>query len=92
MGVVKICAECEHWQMGDTWSCGNRKTTIECKGWCTGKPNKRKRWNYHPATKCKLFSRRKMKGFLYEGGNLSLEEDLNNISELMKTLAEDNRL
>ena len=41
-----ICANCVHWTMGDTWGTNfngrDHGVTIECKGWCLAKPNKRK--------------------------------------------------
>ena len=44
----RICAECAFWFMGDMWQSGshNHGFTIECKGWCRVRDNKRKRWNY----------------------------------------------
>lgn len=96
MNNCRICAECIHWTMGDIWESPigrDHGVTIECKGWCLAKPNRRKRWNYHPATKCKLFDKRPMRGFIYEGGdNNSIEGDLYNISELIKELVEDNKI
>ena len=88
----RICAECVSWEMGDFWGSGSGKhgVVIECKGWCVFKPNKRKRWNYCPA--CKDFNKRKMNGFIYEGGGgKTIEEDLENITVLMQELAEDNK-
>jgi len=38
-----------------------------------------------------LFCKRKKSGFIYEGGNLPLAEDLANIAKLMQELAEDNQ-
>ena len=80
----RICAECNHWDMGDFWGTGSGKhgVLVESKGWCLFKKNKRKRWNYCPA--CKDFDKRKMNGFIYEGGGKPIEEDLKNIAELME--------
>ena len=89
-----ICAECVHWEMGDTWGSGNGKhgVLIESKGWCLGKtPNKRKRWNYCPA--CNYFIKRKMQGFFHMGGGgNTLEEDLYQISLKLEELMEDNKI
>ena len=87
-----ICAECSHWEPGDFWGTSDRKrgTIVESKGWCTAKPNKRKRWNYHPS--CNLFDKRKRTAFIYQGGGgNSIQEDLTNIAALMRELAEDNK-
>jgi len=92
MNRRKICADCVDWKPGEFWGDGSGKhgVVIECKGWCVHKPNKRKRWNYCPA--CKDFNKRKMKGFFYQGGDgKTLEEDIQNITELMKELMEDNK-
>jgi len=86
----KICAECEHWKMGNEWSCSSESkhgVLVETKGWCMLKPNKRKRWNYHPA--CDNLKKRKKRGFFYEGGNKPIEEDLDNIFGLMEEILED---
>ena len=91
MIVEHICAECIHWTMGDEWQSGGKHgVTIESKGWCSFKPNRRKRWNYNPA--CGAFFKRKMSGFIYRGGDKPMEEDLRNITELMKELAESNEI
>ena len=98
MAKVKICAECVHWDLGDFWGTGIGKhgVLIESKGWCLFKKDKngdsvkRKRWNYCKA--CADFSKKKKKGFIYQGGGgNSIETDLENIAELMKELAEDNK-
>ena len=77
--------------MGDFWGTGSGKHgfLVESKGWCKVKRNKRKRWNYCPA--CGLFKKEPRQGFIYEGGGgNTIEEDLNNITELFKEMAEDN--
>ena len=86
-----ICAHCQYWEMGDFWGTGSGKHgfLVESKGWCKVKKNKRKRWNYCPA--CGLFKKEPRQGFIYEGGGgKTIEEDLNNITELFKEMAEDN--
>ena len=86
-----ICAQCQYWEMGDFWGTGSGKHgfLVESKGWCKVKRNKRKRWNYCPA--CGLFKKEPRQGFIYEGGGgNTIEEDLNNITELFKEMAEDN--
>lgn len=83
----RICADCLHWEPGDLWGTGNGNhgVVVESKGWCLAKPNKRKRWNYHPM--CDKFKPRKKQGFFYQGGGgNSIEEDLANIALLMKEL------
>jgi hypothetical protein len=59
--------------MGDFWGSGSGKhgVVIECKGWCTLKPNKRKRWNYTPA--CNCFDGRERTSFIYNGNDVNLE-------------------
>lgn len=82
-----ICADCVHWTMGDT--CGSPRgkghgVIVECKGWCFAKPNKRKRWNYQPATKCLLFSKRKSTGLMISGEGLPTEEQLETIANFLE--------
>lgn len=76
-----ICAECKHWTMGNFWSSNPRKnsTVIACKGWCNAKPNKRKRWNYAPASNCQLFDKREQTSLIMSGCGLPTEEQLNTI-------------
>ena len=93
----KICGGCEYWEPGDFWGTGTgtHGVLVESKGWCLGKRDKigcvvkRKRWNY--CTACTLFSKKKMSGFIYQGGGgNTIQEDINNISELMKETFEGN--
>ena len=93
----RICAQCECWEPGEYWGTGSGKhdTLVECKGWCLFKKDKngnvvkRKRWNYSKA--CPNIDKRPMTGFMYQGGGgNTVEEDLANITELMKEMAEDN--
>lgn len=81
-----ICADCEHWTPGEFWGTNNRKnsTVVACKGWCLAKPNKRKRWNYAPACKCQLFSKKKRTGLIMSGVGLPTEEQLNIIKEFLE--------
>ena len=98
-GRKRICAECSYWEPGEFWGGGgstNHGVVIESKGWCLGKRNKqgevvkRKRWNYCVA--CPLFDKKPMNGFMYQGGGgNTIEEDLENITSLMKELAEDSK-
>jgi len=76
-----ICAECKHWKMGDIWGSNSRtnSTVIACKGWCYAKPNKRKRWNYAPASNCQLFDKREQTSLIMSGCGLPTEEQLNTI-------------
>ena len=94
----RICAECACWQPGDCWFSGSGKhgVMVEAPGFCLFKKDKngdvvkRKRWNYHPA--CDNFDKKKKKGFIYQGGGgNTVKEDLANVGELMKELAEDNK-
>lgn len=94
----RICAECKCWEPGDCWFSGSGKhgVFIEAPGLCLFKKDKngnvvkRKRWNYCPA--CDNFDKKKMTGFFYEGGGgKSIQEDLENITSLMKELVEDNK-
>lgn len=78
------CVDCKYWDLGDYWGPGKHGFTIETKGWCFSKKNKRKRWNYCPA--CKLFEGKKKTSFIYQGGNKPIEEDLKNIVELIKEI------
>lgn len=97
----KICADCIHWEPGDFWGTGSGKhgVLVESLGWCMSKKDKngnifkRKRWNYHSAC-TNNFTKKKMTGFCYMGGGgtHTIQEDLQNISELMKELAEDNNI
>lgn len=73
--------------MGDTWGTPQGRDhgfTIECKGWCFAKPSKRKRWNYHPATKCPLFDERERIGLIMEGQGLPTEEQLETIQNFIE--------
>jgi len=82
-----VCADCIHWTMGATWGAPNGRGhgfTIECKGWCLAKPNKRKRWNYQPAIKCHLFSKRKHTGLIMAGKGLPTEEQLETIINFLE--------
>ena len=93
----EMCAQCTCWEPGDFWgtSQGTHGVLIESKGWCMFKKDKngdvvkRKRWNYCHA--CENFDKKQMSGFIYQGGGgNTIEEDLTNLGELMKELAEDN--
>ena len=94
----KICAECACWKPGDCWfgSDGKHGVTVEAPGFCMFKKDKngnvvkRKRWNYHPA--CENIIKKKKTGFIYQGGGgNTIQEDLENVTGLMKELAEDNK-
>ena len=95
----KICAYCVYWEPGDYWGTGSGEhgVLVEAPGWCMAKKDKngnvfkRKRWNYHSACN-DLFSKKKMTGFIYMGGgDNSIQTDMENLGELMKELAEDNK-
>lgn len=82
-----ICAECEHWTMGDTWGSPigrDHGVVIESKGWCLAKPNKRKRWNYQPCYKCLLFEKRKRDGIILCGNGPITEEQFNVINNFLE--------
>ena len=94
----RICAECVHWRPGEWWfgSDGKHGVSVEAPGFCLFKKDKngdvvkRKRWNYHPA--CDNLEKLRSKGFIYQGGGgNTIEEDLANVAELMKEMAEDNK-
>ena len=76
-----ICADCKHWEIGDTWGTNSRinSTVIACKGWCNAKPNKRKRWSYAPANNCQLFDKREQTSLIMSGCGLPTKEQLNTI-------------
>lgn len=84
-GRKRICAECTKWEPGDFWGTGsgNHGALVECKGWCLLKKNKRKRWNYHKA--CDGFDNAH-RGFIYCGGDLPIEEDLANVTQLVNEI------
>lgn len=91
----KICASCIYWKPGNFWGCGERNhgVMVESKGWCLFKKNKngeivkRKRWNYCSA--CQEYMKEKLTGFIYQGGgDNTIQEDMSNISELMKEMME----
>ena len=87
--MKQYCVDCSHWTMGDTWGTPQGRDhgygfTVECKGWCLAKPNKRKRWNYSPATKCLLFDKRKRIGLIMEGQGLPTEEQLETIQNFIE--------
>ena len=93
----KICGGCVSWEPGDYWMSGDGRhgVAIEAPGFCMFKKNKngevvkRKRWNY--CTACPNFTKKKMNGFIYQGGGgNTIQEDMNNIKELMKETFEDN--
>lgn len=48
------------------------------------KPNKRKRWNYSPATKCPLFSKKECTGIIIEGQGVPTEEQLETIQNFVE--------
>lgn len=83
-----ICANCVHWTMGDTWGTNpngkDHGVLVECKGWCLAKPNKRKRWNYQPAKKCPLFTKRKQTGLIMTGQGLPTPEQLETIHNFLE--------
>lgn len=98
MEKKRICAECIHWKCGDFWgTClGRHGVLVESQGYCmfkkdkNGNITKRKRWNY--CTACPNFEKVKETSFIYQGGGgNSIEEDLANVTELMKELAENNK-
>jgi len=57
---------------------------IDSKGWCLAKSNKRKRWNYQPCAKCKLFEKRKRNGIIISGKGLPTEEQLEAIMNFLE--------
>lgn len=81
-GRKRICAECTKWEPGGFWGTGSGKhgVLVESKGWCLLKKNKRKRWNYCKA--CESFDNAH-RGFIYQGGDLPIEEDLANVMQLV---------
>ena len=87
----KICAECKHWEAGEFWGTNFVKATkkyhtiVQCKGWCTAKKNKRKRWNFAPAC-LTLFEPMKKTSFIYHGQGLPTERDLENINKGIEEL------
>lgn len=98
MEKKKICAECVSWEPGDYWMSGDGRhgVAIEAPGFCMFKKDKngnivkRKRWNY--CTACPNFAKKKMNGFIYQGGgDHTIQEDLANIGELMREMVEDNQ-
>lgn len=75
---TRFCSDCKHWTMGEMWQYPKGKghgTPLESKGWCFAKPNKRKRWNYCSASKCKLFDEREQNS-LSAFGHQNLNGDL----------------
>ena len=84
-----ICAECKKWTMGETWGTNpigkDHGTIVECKGWCLAKPNKRKRWNYQPAHKCKLFDPSEQDTLIISGRGLPTQEQLDTIINFVET-------
>ena len=83
-----ICAGCKHWTMGDTWGTPmgrDHGVLVECKGWCLAKPGvKRKRWNYQPCHKCKLYEARKRDAIILSGTGLPTEEQLEVIKNFIE--------
>ena len=61
-----ICADCKFWEPGEFWSTGAHKTIVACKGWCSAKKNRRKRWNYAPACNS-LFDEKKSDTLILHG-------------------------
>lgn len=85
--MKQYCVDCSHWTMGEVWGTPQGRDhgfEIECKGWCFAKLNKRKRWNYQPATKCLLFDKRKRTGLIMEGKGLPTEEQLETIQNFIE--------
>lgn len=82
MATTRMCCNCSHWEPGEYWS------ATGAEGHCRVKLNMRK-MNYNLA--CGLFEKRKMQGFIYQGGGgNTIEEDMNNLAEKFKELVEDN--
>ena len=83
----QYCVNCSHWSMGEIWGTPQGRDhgfIAETKGWCFAKPNKRKRWNYQPATKCPLFDKRERTGLIMEGQGLPTEEQLETIQNFIE--------
>lgn len=83
----QYCVDCSHWTVGEVWGTPQGRDhgfLIECKGWCLAKPNKRKRWNYSPATKCPLFSEKECTGIIIEGQGVPTEEQLETIQNFVE--------
>ncbi len=82
-----ICAECVHWRMGDTWGTNltgrDHGVLVESKGWCVAKPNKRKRWNYQPASKCNLLELREKNTLIMSGQGLPTKEQIDTIMDFL---------
>ena len=76
----RCCAGCKHWQMGPYWGSGPRG--IECKGTCHAKKNVRNRWNYYPASKCKLYQERDRIAKIAMGNEVPTFEQLKQIIQL----------
>ncbi len=86
MNERRICAQCKHWTMGDTWGTPmgrDHGVTVESKGWCLAKPNKRKRWNYQPCYKCALFEARDRDGIIISGTGVPTKEQLQPIFDFI---------
>ena len=81
MAITRTCYHCSHWEPGEYWSATGTE------GYCKVKLNMLK-MNYNRA--CGLFKKRKMQGFIYQGGGgNTIEEDMRNLTEKFNELAED---
>lgn len=80
------CSECKYWEPGEYWQSPNGKghgCLIDCKGFCTAKPNKRKRWNYASAYNCNFFTKSERNSYIMYGNGVPTQEQLNRLIDFI---------
>ena len=88
----KLCCECIHWEMGDTWQTNPvRKPNVPVvisEGWCVSPDRKRpkQKWSHCPA--CPHFDEAPRMGFIVRGEGEPTYEIMEEIIQKTKELIE----
>lgn len=88
----KLCCECIHWEMGDTWQtnpvCKPNVPVVISEGWCVSPDRKRpkQKWSHCPA--CPHFDEAPRMGFIVCGEGEPTHEVMEEIIQKTKELIE----
>ena len=88
----KLCCECIHWEMGDTWQtnpvCKPNVPVVISEGWCVSPDRKRpkQKWSHCPA--CTHFDEAPRMGFIVCGEGEPTYEVMEEIIQKTKELIE----